>query len=232
MCCRRWEGMPTTPLLPLPQGLEITSINETKEEVVVRVTSQRASSCCPVCGVSSSAIHSYYRRKPQNLPCAGRPIRLLLTVKKFFCRQPECRRKIFVERLPELVEVWSRLTMRLRNAVQDIGFATCGKGGERLACKLGIPISDATLLWSLYLVPLPEVGQVEVIGIDDWSYRRGKRYGTIIVDLHTHKIIDLLPERTTQSVIAWLEAHPAVGIMSRARGRVYVRRIRACWIAL
>jgi transposase len=106
--------------------------------------------------------------------------------------------------------------------VQEIGFSTCGKGGERLSSQLGIPVSDATLLWSLYLLPLPPVGQVDVIGIDDWSYRRGKRYGSIIVDLRTHKIIDLLPERTVASVVAWLEAHPEVEIVSRDRGGTYV----------
>jgi len=214
--------MPTTPLFPLPEGLDITSISETPEEVLVRVTSQRPTSTCPGCATPSAAIHSYYRRKPLDLPCAGRPIRLLLTVKKFFCRVPECPRKIFVERLPDLIAVSSRLTLRLRTAVQEVSLATCGKGGERLAGKLGMPLSDATLLWSLYLVPLPEVGQVEVLGIDDWSYRRGKRYGTILVDLHTHKIIDLLPERTVDSVVAWLEAHPEVGIVSRDRGGVYM----------
>jgi transposase len=124
--------------------------------------------------------------------------------------------------MPDLIEVSSRLTKRLRSAVQEIGVATCGKGGERLVAKLGIPISDATLLWSLYLVPLPPIGKVEVIGIDDWSYRRGKRYGSIIVDLRTHKIIDLLPERSVASVIAWLEAHPGVEIVSRDRGGTYV----------
>ena len=106
--------------------------------------------------------------------------------------------------------------------MQEIGVATCGKGGERLVSKLGIPLSDATLLWSLYLVPLPPIGKVEVIGIDDGSYRRGKRYGSIIVDLRTHKIIDLLPERSVSSVIAWLEAHPGVEIVSRDRGGTYV----------
>lgn len=214
--------MPTTPLLPFPECLEITSISEASEEVVVRVTSHRPTSRCLLCGTPSSTIHSYYRRKPRDLPCAGRPIRLLLTVKKFVCRQAECPRKIFTERLPDLIEVSSRLTKRLRNTVQEIGFATCGKGGERLSAKLGMPISDATLLWSLYLVPLPEIGPVEVIGIDDWSYRRGKRFGSIIVDLRTHKIIDLLPERTVESVVAWLEGHPEVGIVSRDRGGTYV----------
>jgi hypothetical protein len=68
--------------------------------------------------------------------------------------------------------------MRLRTSVQEIGFATCGKGGERLSDKLGMPISDATMLWSLFLVPLPEIGQVRVVGVDDWSWRRGKRIGS------------------------------------------------------
>ncbi len=135
--------------------------------------------------------HSYAGSLLVTSRCAIRGIRMLLTVKKFFCRVTTCPRKIFVERLPDLIEVSSRLTKRLRSAVQEIGFATCGKGGERLSSKLGMPLSDATLLWSLYLVPLPPIGKVQVIGIDDWSWRRGKRYGSIIVDLRTHKIIDL-----------------------------------------
>jgi transposase len=214
--------MLTTPLLPLPEGLEITSISEAKEELRVCVTSQRDHSCCPVCGTVSRTIHSYYRRKPQDLPCVGRPLRLVLTVKKFFCRETSCARKIFAERLPDLIEVSSRLTKRLRAAVQDIGFATCGKGGERLSAKLGIEISDATLLQSLFLIALPPIGKLEVVGIDDWSYRRGKRYGSILVDLKSHKIVDLLPDREAESVRLWLSAHPEVDIVSRDRGAVYV----------
>jgi transposase len=102
-----------------------------------------------------------------------------------------------------------------------------------------MPVSDVTLLWSLYLVPLPQTGQVEVIGIDDWSYRRGKRFGSIIVDLSSHKIIDLLPERTVESVTAWLETHPEVGIVSRDRESTYVdgatqgappKKLRLCYL--
>jgi hypothetical protein len=168
--------MPTTPLFPLPEGLEITSLSETPEELLVRVTSHRQTSCCPTCSTPSSAIHSYYRRKPRDLPCVGRPIRLLLTVRKFFCRNPHCSRKVFTERFPDFIEASSRLTKRLRTAVQEIGFATCGKGGERLSEKLGIPISDVTVLCSLFLIPLPEVGQVRVVGVDDWSATRSCMY--------------------------------------------------------
>ncbi len=174
--------MSTTPLLPLPDGLDITSITESSDGLLIHVTSCCPSSVCPLCRVPSSAIHSYYSRKPMDLPCAGRPIRLLLTVKKFFCREATCPRKIFTERLPEFLQPSSRLTIRLRNAVQQIGLATCGKGGERLCRKLGIAVSNVTLLWSLHLVPIPAVGKVRVVGVDDWCWRRGQRYGTILVE--------------------------------------------------
>jgi hypothetical protein len=146
----------------------------------------------------------------------------LLTVKKFFFRTPDCARKIFVECLEDFLAVSSRLTMRLRGSVQEIGFATCGKRGERLSHKLGLPISEVTLLRSLFLLALPPIGKVQIIGIDDWSYRRGKRSGTIIVDIRTHKIIDLLPECSVESVVAWLEAHPEVEVVSRDRRGTYV----------
>ena len=168
--------MPTTPLFPLPEGLEMTSISDTSEELLVSVTSHRASSPCPQCAMPSSAIHSSYQRHPRDLPCVGRPIRLVFTVRKFFCRNPDCSRRVFAERLPDFIEASSRLTKRLRTSVQDIGFAMCGKGGEQLSDKLGMGISDASLLWPLFLVPLPEAGKVHVIGVDDWSATRSCMY--------------------------------------------------------
>jgi transposase len=127
--------MSTTLLLPLPDGLEITSISETSDALLVRVTSQCPSSVCPWCEEPSHAIHSYYRRKPMDLPCAGRPIRLLLTVKKFFCRKATCPRKIFTEQFPDFLQPSSRLTTRLRKAVQEIGFT-------RLWQRRGRPLSQ------------------------------------------------------------------------------------------
>ncbi len=70
--------MPTTPLVSLPEGLDIISVSETSEELLVRVTSTRSCSLCPLCSIPSQAIHSYYRRKPADLPCTGRAIRLTL----------------------------------------------------------------------------------------------------------------------------------------------------------
>jgi transposase len=214
--------MPTTPLFPLPEGLEMTAISESSEELLVHVISHRATSLCPQCSTPSSAIHSSYSRHPRDLPCVGRPIRLLFSVRKFFCRNPDCSRKVFTERLSDFIEASSRLTKRLRTSVQDIGFATCGLGGERLSNKLGMHMCDATVLWSLFLSPIPEVGQIHVVGVDDWSWRRGKRFGSILVNLETHKIVDLLADREAESVREWLAAHPEVDVVSRDRGGCYI----------
>lgn len=214
--------MPTTPLITLPEGLDIILVSETTDELQVRVASHRPYSLCPLCSTPSQSIHSYYRRKPADLPCTGRPIRLLLIVRKFFCRNTACPRKVFAERLPELIEPASRLTSRMRLALQTIGFALNGEGGTRLADRLGMPISATTLLRSLHLVKSPPVGKVRVVGLDDWAWRRGQRYGTIIIDQERHVVLDLLPERTPGSVQKWLEAHPEVEFVSRDRGGTYV----------
>src|SRR5260370_30472852 len=97
------KGMPKNPLLPLPEEMEIVSINAVENELQVCVSSKRLSCPCPRCATFSSGIHSYYRRKPLELPCAGQMVRLELTVKKFFCREKNCPQKIFVERLPEFL---------------------------------------------------------------------------------------------------------------------------------
>ncbi len=134
---RGGKGMPTTPLLPLPDDLEITSISEAPDELLVRVTSNRSHSCCPLCGTPSKAIPSYYRRKPLDLPCTGRSIRLLLTVKKFFCQVASCPRKIFTERIPELLQPSSRLTTRLRNAFRTWALRPWAKQGSASVASSG-----------------------------------------------------------------------------------------------
>ena len=176
---------------------------------------------CPKCSKPSHAIHSYYRRRPLELPCAGQLVCLELSVKKFFCREETCPQKIFAERLPELVAPSSRLTSRLRSIVQAIGGAFNAKGGARLGAQLGIALSRMTYLRSLLRASISSIEQVKHVGIDDFAWKRGKSYGTVIVDLDTHNIIDLLPDREAETVQHWLEEHEEIDLVSRDRGGAY-----------
>ncbi len=208
-------------------------ISESSSAILVHVNSTRQRSKCPLCHQSSRHIHSRYFRTPADLPCVGRPIKLILSVRKFFCRVAICPRKVFVERLPELIEPASRLTIRLRATLRQLGFSCGGKGSERLAARLGMNVSDTTVLWSVSQERVSTAGaicavgthdaeQVRVVGIDDWSWRRGQRFGTIIVDLERRRLVDLLPERSVESIRAWLAAHPQIEVVSRDRGGHYV----------
>jgi transposase len=169
---RRRKGMPTTPFLPLPDDLEIICIRETENLVEVQVFSHRSRCLCPGCSLPSQAIHSYYRRHPMELPCTGRRVRIILSVKKIFCHTPDCSRKVFTERIPELIEPSTRLATRLRTLVQTIGIAFNANGGACLAEQMGVLVSRRTVLFSVLLLPVPPVGQIKRVGIDDFGATR------------------------------------------------------------
>lgn len=218
--------MTASPFLPLPAGLEIegTGVDETVLTVWVRSTALTAS--CPLCQHQARRMHSRYRRTASDLPCGGRQVRLVLTAHKFFCDEPACPRKIFTERFPTLVRPWGQMTLRLCAALQAVGLASCGEVGARLGAKLGMPLSSTTILRQVMALPLPPSGQVRILGLDDWAFRRGKRYGTILVNLETHHVVDLLPDRTAATTEAWLRAHPEVLFISRDRASDYATAAR------
>jgi transposase len=156
------------------------------------------------------------------LPWEGIPILIELCVRRFFCCTEECGQRIFTERLPNTVKRYGRRTCRLSRALEQITMALGGSAGSRLAEQLGILASGSTLLRELRkkaqaAVPISP----RVVGIDDWAWRKGQRYGTIVCDLERGKVIDLLPDRSADSTAAWLRDHPGIEIVSRDRASLY-----------
>jgi transposase len=218
--------MELSPFLPLGQGLELTSISAAADGLTIYVESTMFPSSCPLCTHQASRIHSRYTRVVADLPCAGQRVQLLLHVRKFFCETPVCPRKIFTERLSPFVEPRARMTSRLSQAIQTIGLATCGKLGARLAARLAIQTSWMTVLHRIMAKPLPPEPPVRKLGIDDFALKRGRTYGTILVDLERHKPRDLLPDRKAETAAAWMLLHPDIELVGRDRGGDYAAAAR------
>jgi len=208
----------------LPKGLEVQTLRIETGRVSIGVASATRRSVCPLCGRTSSRVHSRYARTVSDLPWHGISVELEVLARRFFCDEPSCERKIFCERLEE-VAARARKTVRLEEALLAIALELGGRAGARLALELGIVAARDALLRRIKAAPLPEVGKVRVLGVDDFAFKKGSTYGTILVNLEEHKVVDLLPERSQESLVAWFRSHPvAAGVEVAARDRSNIYR--------
>jgi transposase len=195
------------------------------ERIIMVLRPARERSCCPACHRRSDRIHSWYRRRLRDLPWEGIPVRIELRVRRFFCDSDGCPQRIFTEQLSQTAPRYARRTSRLSLALEQITLALGGSAGSRLAGQLGILASGSTLLRQLRCLTVDESASPRVLGIDDWAWRKGRRYGTILCDLERGKVIDLLPERSSESAEQWLRTHPGAEIVSRDRASLYAEAV-------
>ena len=215
-------------LLPDPNALCLDHIAVEEGIIVFHVVATAQTATCPACGCYSTRIHSHYQRTLQDLPWQGNAVRFLLTVSKFFCDNKDCPRKIFAQRVDGVARRYQRKTTRLDDLLRRLMWQIGAAEAARIARLIGLTLSPDAALYRFKRSACPQSPNraPEALGIDDFAFRRGHSYGTILIDLKTRTRVDLLPDRERASVEKWLREHPGAKIVSRDRSAVYADAIR------
>lgn len=205
----------------LPPGYEMEDVGREGPAIVMRAATTQRAGICPSCGRTSTRIHGYYNRTVHDLPICACAFRIHLRVRRYRCLNEGCGRKTFSSELSGLVESYQRKSIRLTTTLYHIGQALGGQAGSRLARLLSMSASRDGLLRIIRKTFLPEPCQPSVIGIDDWAMRKGHTYGTIVVDLERHRVVELLPSHAVDEVSRWLKSQPQITVVSRDRSMEY-----------
>lgn len=195
------------------------------EVVLLTVTPSFPTAACPRCSAVSARIHSYYIRQPRDLPISGRATRLLVQARRFRCVNSSCSTVTFAERLPNLVALAAQRTVRLNAQLRDLALAFGGEAGARQSERSAMRASGDTLLRRAHSAVLHARPTPRVLGIDDFSFRKGQVFGTILTDGESHEVVDLLPDRTAETAATWLQERAGVEIVTRDRSADYFRAI-------
>ena len=186
-------------VLPAPKLLDLIGIRATENAITLAARTSSRVARCPACGRRSARVHSHYTRMLADLPWQGIPVTVRLRVRRFFCDQKACNRAIFAEPLPGVAARCGRRTERLDGWFTHVSFAFGGEAETPLLKDLGVVVSGDTLLNHIRSSRLRAHRTPQVSSVDDFTFRRGTRYGTVLLDLEPRMLVDVLPDRSART---------------------------------
>uniref|UniRef100_A0AAU3HNU4 ISL3 family transposase n=1 Tax=Streptomyces sp. NBC_01393 TaxID=2903851 RepID=A0AAU3HNU4_9ACTN len=205
--------------------VHVTAVRVAAEGVVVEASACGGTPSCPDCGCPGRRIHSRYTRRLAERPVVGRRLVISLQVRRFFCERRTCNRRTFAEQVPDLTERQRRHSVGLRRWMRTIATFLGGRPGERLCRTLQLPAGRTHLLGLLTAPAVPEQAP-RVLGVDEFAFRKGWRYGTVLVDVEAAHVVDVLPDRDAVTFADWLREHPGTEIICRDRASAYSSAVR------
>lgn len=176
---------------------------------------------CPDCGTVSARVHSCYERHLADAAVGGRAVVVDLTVRRLFCDVLDCPRRTFAEQVEGLTIRYGRYTPLLLDALRAVGLALAGSAGARLLKVLNVGVSRVTLLSLVLALPTPTVSCPRILGVDEFALKRSRRYGTVLVDVEAHRVVDVLDGASGDVFAACLEAYPGAAVICRDRANSY-----------
>lgn len=206
-------------------SLQLTQIHESEETLTIHLKSITTSCDCPYCQSVSTHYHGTHRRTVQDLPILGKSVLLKLTTHEYKCLNSACSMSTFSESFGHFLNARSRMTERCQSFICALALETSGEGCARICHQMGINISGDTVI-RLLLRKFSEQETFftgDIIGIDDFAFKKGHTYGTILVDGKTHQPIDLLNGRDGTTLRKWLKQHQQVKAVTRDRATAYAR---------
>jgi transposase len=183
---------------------------------------------CPDCGTWCTAVRDRYARRLRDAAAGGQRVLIWLVVRLLRCGNAQCPRGSFAEQPEGLAVRYARTTPLLAGQLAAVAAALAGRAGSRLArAVLAVEVSRHTLIRVLMALPGPAAGPVRVLGIDDFSLKKGRDYATLLVDMETGRPVDVLADREQATVEEWLRAHPGAEVVCRDRSGAYAAAVRA-----